>query len=159
MGKSRYHHPKWRAPQRHAAGQTRMTSKATTVLKQVLFHSSFAPVDPRRREQQAAARDSAHYVGSPSCRKCHAQIYERCGNANGQCCSRPSPNFLMPSSQIFPPTPFRFTRDRSPSSTAAFGSNVTSRKGETTIFRNRLSGMSPTAFGGRVFRRSTMGRI
>ncbi len=60
-------------------------------------------------------------------------------------------NFLMPSSQIFPPTPFPDSLGtRSPSFTAAFGSNATSRKEETTIFRNRLSGMSSTAFGGRI---------
>jgi len=45
--------------------------------KQVLFVRSLRQLTSVEREQQAAAANSAHYVGSPSCRKCHAQIYER----------------------------------------------------------------------------------
>ena len=45
--------------------------------KQVLFVRSLRKLTSVEREQQAAAANSAHYVGSPSCRKCHAQIYER----------------------------------------------------------------------------------
>jgi predicted CXXCH cytochrome family protein len=45
--------------------------------KQVLFIRSLRQLTSVEREQQVAAANSAHYVGSPSCRKCHAQIYER----------------------------------------------------------------------------------
>jgi predicted CXXCH cytochrome family protein len=45
--------------------------------KQVLFIRSLRQLTPAEREQQSTFTVSAHYVGSASCQKCHAQIYER----------------------------------------------------------------------------------
>jgi predicted CXXCH cytochrome family protein len=45
--------------------------------KQVLFIRSLRQLTPDEHEQQSAIAASAHYVGSASCQKCHAQIYER----------------------------------------------------------------------------------
>jgi predicted CXXCH cytochrome family protein len=45
--------------------------------KQVLFIRSLRQLTREEREQQATTATSAHFVGSPSCQKCHAQIYER----------------------------------------------------------------------------------
>jgi predicted CXXCH cytochrome family protein len=44
--------------------------------KLVLFIRSLRQLTREEREQQVAAASSAHYVGSKSCQKCHAQIYE-----------------------------------------------------------------------------------
>jgi predicted CXXCH cytochrome family protein len=45
--------------------------------KQVLFIRSLRQLTKEEHEQQATTASSAHFVGSPSCQKCHAQIYER----------------------------------------------------------------------------------
>jgi predicted CXXCH cytochrome family protein len=45
--------------------------------KQVLFIRSLRQLTPAERGQQSTFTASAHYVGSASCQKCHAQIYER----------------------------------------------------------------------------------
>jgi predicted CXXCH cytochrome family protein len=45
--------------------------------KLVLFIRSLRELSGEERQQQAATTNSAHYVGSQSCRKCHEQIYER----------------------------------------------------------------------------------
>jgi predicted CXXCH cytochrome family protein len=45
--------------------------------KQVLFIRSLRQLTKEEHEQQATTATSAHFVGSPSCQKCHAQIYER----------------------------------------------------------------------------------
>jgi len=45
--------------------------------KQVLFIRSLRQLTTAEREQHSAIAASAHYVGSASCQKCHAQIYER----------------------------------------------------------------------------------
>jgi predicted CXXCH cytochrome family protein len=45
--------------------------------KMVLFIRSVGQLTREERVQQIAAAGSAHYVGSQSCKKCHAQIYER----------------------------------------------------------------------------------
>ena len=44
--------------------------------KLVLFIRSLRQLTPEEKEQQASTAGSAHYVGSKSCAKCHAQIYE-----------------------------------------------------------------------------------
>lgn len=45
--------------------------------KLVLLIRSLRQLTKEEHEQQAASVHSAHYVGSQSCQKCHAQIYER----------------------------------------------------------------------------------
>jgi predicted CXXCH cytochrome family protein len=45
--------------------------------KQVLFIRSLRQLTREEHEQQVTTASSAHFVGSPSCQKCHAQIYER----------------------------------------------------------------------------------
>jgi mono/diheme cytochrome c family protein len=44
--------------------------------KLVLFVRSLRQLTGEEREQQSATARSAHYAGSQSCQKCHAQIYE-----------------------------------------------------------------------------------
>ena len=45
--------------------------------KLVLFIRSLRPLNREELTQQAQTTSSAHYVGSQSCEKCHAEIYER----------------------------------------------------------------------------------
>jgi predicted CXXCH cytochrome family protein len=45
--------------------------------KQVLFIRRLRQLTREEHEQQAATASSAHFVGSSSCQKCHAQIYDR----------------------------------------------------------------------------------
>jgi predicted CXXCH cytochrome family protein len=45
--------------------------------KQVLFIRSLRQLTKDEQERQTAAANSAHYVGSHACQKCHEQIYER----------------------------------------------------------------------------------
>src|SRR5260221_13171731 len=45
--------------------------------KLVLFIRSLRQLTSQEREQQAVTANTAHYGGSKSCQKCHAQIYER----------------------------------------------------------------------------------
>ena len=42
----------------------------------VLFIRNLRPLTANENSQEAKTLDSAHYVGSQSCQKCHAQIYE-----------------------------------------------------------------------------------
>jgi predicted CXXCH cytochrome family protein len=44
--------------------------------KLVLFIRNLQPSTPEERAQQASTITSAHYTGSASCQKCHAQIYD-----------------------------------------------------------------------------------
>ena len=44
--------------------------------KLVLFIRDLRQLTSEERKQQAATSSSAHYLGSQSCQKCHAQIYE-----------------------------------------------------------------------------------
>jgi predicted CXXCH cytochrome family protein len=44
--------------------------------KLVLFIRSLRELTPNELKQQAATTSSAHFVGSQSCKSCHAQIYE-----------------------------------------------------------------------------------
>ena len=60
--------PAWGNPDVESSG---------TSWKLVLFIRSLrAPTDEDRR-QRATTAESAHYVGSPACERCHAKIYER----------------------------------------------------------------------------------
>src|SRR4029077_10189557 len=43
--------------------------------KLVLYLRSLRPLDKQEKSQQATTGASAHYVGSQSCEKCHAEIY------------------------------------------------------------------------------------
>ncbi len=45
--------------------------------KLVLFLRTLQPLTRQELSQQAALATSAHYVGSPACQKCHAEIYDR----------------------------------------------------------------------------------
>jgi predicted CXXCH cytochrome family protein len=45
--------------------------------KLVLFIRNLRQPTPDEQRQQAIAANSSHYVGSQSCKSCHAQIYER----------------------------------------------------------------------------------
>ena len=44
--------------------------------KLVIFIRHLRPLSAEEKSQESAISDSAHYVGSPSCQKCHEQIYE-----------------------------------------------------------------------------------
>jgi cytochrome c5 len=63
----------------------------------VLYIRSLAQLSPEEKIQQAelisdaGSNNSAHYVGSATCQKCHEQIYDRWKkNAHGQRRSRPA---------------------------------------------------------------------
>lgn len=43
----------------------------------VIFIRNMRPLTPGEQESQQATINSAHYMGSQSCRKCHADIYDR----------------------------------------------------------------------------------
>jgi predicted CXXCH cytochrome family protein len=45
--------------------------------KLVLYIRSLRPLGKREKSQEATSAASAHYVGSQSCEKCHAEIYAR----------------------------------------------------------------------------------
>lgn len=45
--------------------------------KLVLFIRDLARLTPQEHTQQVSTMESAHYVGSQACEKCHAQIYNR----------------------------------------------------------------------------------
>jgi predicted CXXCH cytochrome family protein len=44
--------------------------------KLVLFIRNLTPLTAEEKSEEASTQNSAHYVGSQSCRKCHAGIYE-----------------------------------------------------------------------------------
>src|SRR5260370_20618294 len=60
-----------------ALGNPHMAQDDNTAWKLVLFIRSIAQSTPQEKAEQSAAMNSAHYVGSAACQKCHAQIYER----------------------------------------------------------------------------------
>ena len=45
--------------------------------KLVLFIRILRPLTREEKTQQASTADTAHYVGSQACEKCHDQIYDR----------------------------------------------------------------------------------
>lgn len=60
--------PAWGDPQTEASG---------TSWKLVAFIRGFRAFTKEEQSQQTAAANSAHYVGSRACEKCHAEIYRR----------------------------------------------------------------------------------
>jgi predicted CXXCH cytochrome family protein len=67
--------------------------------KLVLYIRSLRNLTSEEHTQQAAAISSAHYTGSASCQKCHAQIYEhwrKTPMANVVRDPRESPNVIIP---------------------------------------------------------------
>ncbi len=81
--------------------------------KLVLFIRSLRQQTREEQAQQAVTASSAHYVGSKSCQKCHAQIYERWRKtpmANVVRDPREFPNAIIP--DLSTNTVSRFTRDQ-----------------------------------------------
>jgi predicted CXXCH cytochrome family protein len=60
-----------------ALGNPHMAEDDNTSWKLVLFIRSVALTTPQQKAEQVATSNTAHYVGSAACQKCHAQIYER----------------------------------------------------------------------------------
>jgi len=60
-----------------AFGNPHGSQDDSSAWKLVLFIRSIARATPQEKTQQTATATSAHYVGSASCEKCHAEIYER----------------------------------------------------------------------------------
>ena len=80
--------------------------------KLVLFIRSLRELSGEERQQQAATTNSAHYVGSQSCRKCHEQIYEhwrKTPMANVVRDPREFPDAIIPN--LASNTVARFTKD------------------------------------------------
>ena len=116
-----------------------------------------APNELARTEKTLSA---AHYVGSQNCKKCHEQIYERWRKtpmANVVRDPELHPDAIIPDLSTNTVANAKFTKAASPSSTAASGSSVTSRRSATTIIPRAHSGMLLTGFGGRTWLRR--GRI
>lgn len=59
-----------------AWGNPHISQDDADAWKLVLFVRSIAGLTPQEQSQQTATLQSAHYVGSTACQKCHAQIYE-----------------------------------------------------------------------------------
>ena len=81
--------------------------------KLVLFIRSLRQQTREEQAQQAVTASSAHYVGSKSCQKCHAQIYERWRKtpmANVVRDPREFPNAIIP--DLSTNTVARFTKDQ-----------------------------------------------
>src|SRR5260370_8200579 len=67
--------------------------------KLVLYIRSLRNLTSGERTQQATAMSSAHFTGSASCEKCHAQIYEHWRKppmANAVPEPRQPPHFIIP---------------------------------------------------------------
>ena len=60
--------PAWGKPHRESSGNS---------WKLVLYIRSLRPLGKQEKSQEAMSAASAHYVGSQSCEKCHAEIYAR----------------------------------------------------------------------------------
>jgi predicted CXXCH cytochrome family protein len=60
--------PAWGSPHQESSADS---------WKLVLFLRTLRPLTGQELSQQAALASSAHYVGSQTCQKCHADIYER----------------------------------------------------------------------------------
>jgi predicted CXXCH cytochrome family protein len=81
--------------------------------KLVLFIRSLRPLTTEEKTQQNATADSAHYVGSLACEKCHAQIYKRWKKtpmANVVRDPREHPEAITPNLSTNPLT--KFTKDQ-----------------------------------------------
>lgn len=79
----------------------------------VLFIRSLNPLTNAERERQATTATSAHYVGSQTCRKCHANIYnrwEKTPMANVVRDPRQNPGAIVP--DLATNTVFRFSKDQ-----------------------------------------------
>ena len=60
-----------------AIGNPHMGEDVNTAWKLVLFIRLIAQSTLQEKAEQTTATQSAHYVGSAACQKCHAEIYER----------------------------------------------------------------------------------
>jgi predicted CXXCH cytochrome family protein len=60
-----------------ALGNPHVGQENISAWKLVLFIRSLSQLTPQQKAEQVATADSAHYVGSAACQKCHGQIYER----------------------------------------------------------------------------------
>jgi predicted CXXCH cytochrome family protein len=81
--------------------------------KLVLFIRHLSPLGIDEQSQQNTALNSAHYVGSKACEKCHSQIYQRWKNtpmANVVRDPREHPDAIIPDLATNPVA--RFTRDQ-----------------------------------------------
>jgi predicted CXXCH cytochrome family protein len=80
--------------------------------KLVLFIRDLRPLTGDEKSQESQTSDSAHYVGSQSCQKCHAQIYEhwrRTPMANVVRDPRENPDAIIPN--LATNTIAKFTKD------------------------------------------------
>jgi predicted CXXCH cytochrome family protein len=59
-----------------AWGNSHVGQEDNNAWKLVLFIRSISQLTPQQKAEQVATANSAHYVGSAACQKCHAQIYE-----------------------------------------------------------------------------------
>jgi predicted CXXCH cytochrome family protein len=81
--------------------------------KLVLFIRSLRPLNREELTQQAQIITSAHYVGSQSCEKCHAEIYERWKKttmANVVRDPQQHPNAIIP--DLATNNVYKFTKDQ-----------------------------------------------
>ncbi|HEY6442974.1 MAG TPA: cytochrome c3 family protein [Candidatus Acidoferrales bacterium] len=79
----------------------------------VLFIRSLRPLTREEKTQQASTANTAHYVGSQACEKCHAQIYEhwkKTPMANVVRDPREHPDAIIPN--LATNNVFKFTKDQ-----------------------------------------------
>jgi mono/diheme cytochrome c family protein len=116
--------------------------------KLVIFIRSLGLLSKEEHAQQVSTANSARYVGSLSCEKCHAQIYEhwrKTPMANVVRDPREHSDAIIP--DLSTNTIAKFTKD---DVALVYGSGDISRKEATIIFRSRRSGTLLDTFGGSI---------
>ena len=134
--------PAWRHPHQETEDDS---------WKLVLFIRNLRPLTPAEQSQQINIANSAHYAGSQACEKCHAEIYQhwkKTPMANIVRDPREHPDAIIPN--LATDSVAKFTKIKSPSSTAAFGSSATSQRLATTIFPCPRSGKSRITSGAAI---------
>ncbi len=96
-----------------ALGNPHMSEDDNTAWKLVHFIRSISLTTPQQKAEQTATASTAHYVGSATCEKCHAQIYKRWKKtpmANVVRDPREHPEAIIPNLSTNPLT--KFTKDQ-----------------------------------------------
>lgn len=107
----------------------------------MLFIRSLRQLTPEEKEQQVSTGSSARYVGSKACQKCHAQVYEHWRKTPMANVVRDPREWRRSFPDLSTNNIARFTKEQIG---LVYGSvwkqSYFTKRGETIIFRNPLSG-------------------